>query len=382
MELYSWKKALMLRGCPPADALFGLSACGHAQACPPDERLREHLDTCPMCRENLNMTQQEREGWKTLGEFFKPKHSWDLVPSQSPLASKAPGQVWRIHRRLAGWGPKYRYYNSPRVLILESLGQGLVRVSQIAPGDDFLTPEDVQVPGLGFAQPWNVYSFSEKDLEETAILESSSMEDVARKTLERSQEPFADVDETSYLYLFRTLEIDAGSFFAGQSLAGLLARKDRITVLFAMSSEDIRHALERKGQSITLDSSENPLLQLARYAPAETLWGLAAAGGQTQSVNYALLDAMGMEIRQATVKFTSIKHEDGVLLLAGKINADFARTREVHAWWQVEGRLIRPVSEDISENGFYFTLRFEDVSDRDFRVGRLLALFSGDEETA
>lgn len=366
MDNLAWKKALILRGCPPADILFG----------PEGELLGAHLDICPTCRDSLAMEPDERAQWAALAEV--------LLPGQlPPPVRKTPGQIWRIRRDLAGWGPKYRYCNPPLILVLEIQDDELARVAQIYPADDFLTEEDVSLPGLGFAQPWNTYSLAVNDLESFRGEVPNALTETVPKVMMRSQGGVAELDEASPLFWFRTLELDLGAHYAGQSLAAVLPDADHDAPLDAtlvplgeMSVDALCRALERKGQAIPL-RGDNPLLELARYNQDDTAWGLAASGERTQAVNYALLDDVGLEIRQASVVFSKVAHHDGMLILAGEIQAEGARTQAIFAWWDAQGRMVWPMASDISDDGRYFNLRFTEVTDREFRVGRLVVLFSG-----
>ncbi len=360
MDIHAWKTALILRGCPPADILYG----------PVDEPLRAHLDVCPACRKHLDMNVKEREAWAAMGRALLP----EPLP---PPARKTPGQVWRVRRGLAGWGPKYRYCHPPLVLILDLPGDGLAQVAQIYPGDDFLTDDDIPLPGLGFAQPWNIYSLALTDLE---TFQGESREGVPR-LLGRSRASFADLDEASPLFWFRTMELDLGAHFAGQSLAATvegLKPEASLLPLSTMPLDALRHALQAKGQKISL-GGDQPLLTLARYNREETTWGLAASGEHIRAVNFALLDDVGLEIRQASITFSTVHFADGILVLGGRINADFASTREVFAWWDAQERLVHAETADISADGLYFNLRFAGLSEREFHVGRLVALLSGRE---
>lgn len=357
MDNHAWKKALILRGCPPADILFG----------PEDEFLLAHLDVCPMCRDNLAMEADERAAWAAMARALLPEQ----LP---PPAQKTPGQVWRIRRGLAGWGQKYRYCNPPLVLLLDVL-EDIARVAQIYPGDDFLTDDDVALPGLGFAQPWNTFCLALADLEDYR----GQASEAAGAVLERGS--FADVDENAPLFLFRSMELELGAFFAGQSLSRVLECAEQgisSLPLGAMPVDALCQALQRKGQNIPLEN-DNPLLQLARYNREDSIWGLAASAERTQTVNYALLDPVGLEIRQASITFSAIHYADGVLVLGGRIRVDFARTVEIFAWWDARERLIHAESADISVDGLHFNLRFAGVSEREYHVGSLVALISGQE---
>ena len=368
MDNFAWKKALIVRGCPPADILFG----------PGDESLRAHLDVCPACRDSLAMEADERAQWAGLADVLTTE------PPSAPQSvdtdhAPAPGQIWRIRRALAGWGPKYRYHNPPLVLILDLLDNDLARVAQIYPGDDFLTEDDVCLPDLGFAQPWNTYSLALSDLESFQGDPPKALTEAVPKVLMRSRGAFADLDEASPLFWFRTMELDLGAHFAGQSLASVLegaVPDSRLVPLSSMPFTALCRALERKGQNVRLES-DNPLLDLARYNQEDAAWGLAASGEGTQTVNHALLDDVGLEIRQATIVFSTVVYQDGVLTLAGEVRVESARTEAVFAWWDAQGRMVWPIASDISDDGRYFNLRFAGVEDREFRVGRLVVLISG-----
>lgn len=238
---------------------------------------------------------------------------------------------------------------------------------------------DIPLSGLRFAQPWNVYSLALSDLEAFQGQVSEVGPKAASDVLERSRGPFADLDEAAPLFWFRSMELDLGAHFAGQSLAASVegVKRDAALVpLGVMPFDVLCGALERKGQKVRL-KSDNPLLDLARYNREDATWGLAASGERTQAVNYALLDDVGLEIRQASIVFTSLSHQENMLTLGGEIHADFARTEEIHAWWDAQGRMLWPVASDISDDGRYFNLRFAGVEDGEFRVGRLVVLFSG-----
>jgi hypothetical protein len=354
MDIHAWKKALILRGCPPDHILFG----------PMSPALQAHLDVCPPCREMLDITPDERDGWQLMANIVTPKS----LPV--PLRLE-PGQVWRVHPRLSGWGPKYRYSNPPLVLILKRIDAAALLVAQVAPGDDFRTQEDVVLPGLGFAQPWNFYTLAAKDLHAFR----GDVGECAAQVLGRSQQSFSHLDEDSFLAMYRNLEIEVGSFCSRQSISSLLDQG-----LTGMTAPEIAVALKRKGLVIEFSQDQDPCLELARYAPEGTTWGLAAADDNRQPVNYVVLDDVGLEIRQASIVITSRQHEADTLLLHGEIFADFARTREVHAWWDAEGRLIMADEGDIADNGRFFMLRFKGVCERDVIVGRLVVLMSGYNE--
>jgi len=381
MDNHAWKKALILRGCPPSDVLFG----------PTDEPLRAHLDICPACREHLAMDAEEREGWAAMGRVLLAKPPLPLPPP----VGKAPGQVWRIRADLTGWDQKYRYCNPPLVLVLDiendadaanaanAANANTALVAQVYPGDDFLSEENVPLSGQGFAEPWNTYCLALDDLE-TYYGEATS---AVAAVLDMGRGTFAELDETSPLFWFRTLELELGAFFAGQSLSRLLEVSERTgqdlkpLLLSAMSRQELDRALERKGLKIPLEG-DDPLLRLARYTREDTHWGLAAMGEHTQSVNHALLDdadAMGLEIRQASITLSSVHYADGVLVLGGRINVDFARTKEVFAWWDAQDRMIRAAASDILDDSRYFNLRFAEVAEREFHIGRLVVLLSGRE---
>ena len=364
MDNFAWKKALIVRGCPPADILFG----------PGDESLRAHLDVCPACRDSLAMEADERAQWAALADVLTTE-PLSAPQSMDTDYAPAPGQIWRIRRALAGWGPKYRYHNPPLVLILDLLDNDLARVAQIYPGDDFLTDDDISLPGLGFAQPWNVYSLAVNDLETFR----GQAPDSVPEARARSRGTFADLDEAAPLFWLRTMELDLGAHFAGQSLVGVLETPERDTMpvpLSAMPFDALCRALERKGQKVRLESG-NPLLGLARYNQEDVAWGLAASGERAQTVNYALLDDVGLEIRQASIVFSTISFLEGMLTVAGEIRMESVRTEEIFAWWDAQGRMVWPIASDISDDGRYFNLRFAGVEDREFHVGRLVVLFSG-----
>lgn len=140
------------RTCPEDAILFSEN---------PDSELNAHLKSCLACRDRKKNhpagTPDMQEAFRVLKSRFSPPSPGEPVP----------GQIWKLMRRIAGWGPNNRYFNPPLVLVLQKESQsGEFRVSQVYSDDLLMGPDDVWLGnGLGFAQPWNIYAVNRRDLE-------------------------------------------------------------------------------------------------------------------------------------------------------------------------------------------------------------------------
>ncbi len=193
----AWQQAWRLRCCPPEQLL----------TTPPDVRLQEHLALCPWCRASMDLPP---------------------CPLPVPLAANAPspiaplpGQVYAIHSRLAGWGPKGRYYNPPLVLILSLPDERSVFVSQIYGDEDLAGHDDVPLGNAlrGFAQPWNCYTLMRDDL---GMRLGEVDAGITETVLQRADWVESPVQPGSLLWFFRQMEVETGFFFAQLATERLL----------------------------------------------------------------------------------------------------------------------------------------------------------------
>lgn len=364
-----WQYALNIRACPPDPVLFGAK----------NNHLERHIRSCYMCRQNLQLELQETWTWPDLG---------------TASADKAPatGQIRRVSTRLAGWGPKNRYYNPPLLLILDVIDDQAVQVAQMFPDEAFFTNDDIAMEGFGFAQPWNTYTMAADDLE--GVLQrvsSASVEQVLSKS-----EDFFEIDENSYLFLFRQLETEIGSFFSQLSLAGLLeVREDE--EIFA-EAQNLVHLLRDSSVELDLDQTQDPLLTLAltdfsnlpeaqiiRAGTPEPIpvsikgasQKMAAADTETIPANLIVFDITGVEIQPELITILAQNRENGQVYISGKIGPESAPPREIYAWWKTGEKAVAAERLEFSSDKTYFDIEFSGISREDYLQGQPLLLIVG-----
>jgi len=193
----AWQQAWRLRSCPP----------DHLMGNPQDDHLRGHLELCPWCRDAMELP---------------------VIPNPVPVALDSskippvPGQLYTLSPKLAGWGPKSRYYNAPVVIVISCTDEHSVFVCQTYGDPEFAGPDDVPLRGAfsGFAQPWNCYTMLQSNLE-------TSLGDVDPQVVEmvrqRIDQKIFSPQPGSLLWFFRQMEVETGYFFSSMAVSHLMA---------------------------------------------------------------------------------------------------------------------------------------------------------------
>lgn len=201
----AWLQAWQTRSCPPGEILFGEKTV----------ELTDHLELCPACRDLLATTEDQdlqlnRRFGSMLKSMFEPKE-----------AEPASGQVWSLNKNLEGWGPKFRYFSSPLVLVLEKIDDAAIRVAQIHEIALFREQDDVRLGDnfAGYAEKWNTYTLRKSDL---ARCWGRVADEVVRQVLGPLKKNRNQPETASLLVLFRRLEIETGFFFSSRAVGSLM----------------------------------------------------------------------------------------------------------------------------------------------------------------
>ncbi len=320
--LRAWLQAWNMRCCPPDAVLAGRGG----------PELEEHLRICPLCR-------------RTREDVLPPV---DLGLQAEDLAGqKEPGtgELWSLAGRLAGWGPKRRYYSPPVVLVTGVEHDPAVSVVQTF-GDTVLAgPGDILLDNriTGFAEPWNRYTVRRGDLE---LFLGSVTDDCLRRVIVQRDRPFARPEEGSLLWFFRQMEVETGWYFARQAVAGLLGREEAGESGppgLEMRLEDLR------GLPLILPDRipDDLWTLLARTLPADDLLSPAAAGGETSDVQILEFIVSGGRIRDvraipATV--TLQVEEENILRVSGHCDPEQAVPGQWIFRWQSDLWSVAPLA--------------------------------------
>jgi hypothetical protein len=361
----AWQRAWQLRGCPPDSRLLTAE---------PDDRLAEHLNRCPFCREHREAGPATAAALRNIAARLAGLKCTCQAHGHRP--SPAPGQIWSIRQDLAGWGPKGRYYNPPRVLVVacpESLA-GALRVAQLFDEPRLAGAGDVPLAEEWLAESWNTYTLAEEDLH--ACLGSVSEEEL--DSVRRSeQEPFPTVADASHLAAFRRLELEVGAFFSMAAVARLVARQE--AGLFAMLSAK-NDLLQTIGKRLVArhpklewpDGEFNHLesVALARL-PAYELPLAAATDARHVPVNLLhVRTEVFLEPRTAEITVWDVRR-DG-LVVGGRIVGDLPAGTELYARWQrPDGSLVAPSETMMDPAEGFFRLRFTAFAESEMPAGQL-----------
>lgn len=364
-----WQVAVNLRVCPPDSVLFGGQ----------DEILQRHIKTCYMCRENISTE-------------FKETWTWpDLSLKRQEDTRLNPGQIWKLSSELAGWGPKDRYYNPPEVLVLEILEDRAVKVAQVYPGDEFMTDDDIHIIDYGMAEPWNIYTLNQTDLE---FFQGIASMDIVLQVLQKSEKYF-EADEDSFLFLFRSMEIEVGSFFSQQSLGRLLDEMEGREI--SVDGQEILDMLEQSGLPLELTQEQDPFFQLAKtdFSDLQKVYpfdagksepvarvrissqpqAMAAADKANLRVNIFVLDEAGLEIRTGLVSVLNRSRCGNCLYISGKTGQDFPGFLECLAWWETPEKNVPASRIEFLDDSPLFEIRFDDISSDEHLRGKLVIIF-------
>lgn len=355
----AWQNALSLRACPPDRILFGEMT----------PLLAKHVRGCHLCQENLEYQEITVLTWPEI----------ELLPGRTDTFE--PGQVRLISNKLAGWGPKNRYFNPPLVLILKCLDAHACLVAQMYPGNDFMSPLDVSIDDLGYVEPWNTYTMGCQDLEEPMGVHP----EVVPLVMERSREDFNNLPAGYFHDFFYTLEIELGSFFSQLSLAQIMSRHYSGIL---NNPEQFRSALKSSGYRLPSVEPPDLLLEIAKttpdlfnagkaismvtfrdgaeMAPSEpprSVLRMAASGRKNLRANVVLQH--GSELSIDTVLFTVTACEpepENRLFVAGEFASCVYAFQEIMAWWETDNRFIPSVKQEFSPDNRFFQLLFEGIT--------------------
>lgn len=194
MQQIAFQLASQQRTCPGDDLLFDKSPCPELEA---------HLSVCPACQERKNAL---TTSFSVNQDTFKVLRSTFSLPN---FGEPAPGQIWKMKRRVAGWGPGKRYFNPPLLLVLDKESfHGEYKVAQTYSDDLLMSSDDVWLgEGIGFAQPWNIYTVNGRDLElPLAMVENEIFVSCSTQNLSHPR----DIPSDSIIWYFRQMEKEVG----------------------------------------------------------------------------------------------------------------------------------------------------------------------------
>lgn len=231
----AWQTAFELRTCPDANILY-------AQC--PDENLQSHLKKCHLCREKLEMSQEQRAAWRELHRHFSDSTLKLATPSQ-----KTPGQVWALKPELAGWGKDGYFYKPPMVLLIEAIeGSRGFKAVQLYFDKHLMGDGDVWLgDSFGFAQGWNSYTIHEETLGGCC---GAVAEELLSHVRDTATMHFSPVEEDSILYFFRKMEVHVGAHVAMPSVAVLIEEIAEEIVTVKELVQGIKLELVRSGERL------------------------------------------------------------------------------------------------------------------------------------
>ncbi len=321
----AWSLAWRMRCCPPDAALTGELIV----------EFQRHLEICPFCR---------LERAAPLPEI-RIDFSADLAAGKRlPRA----GELWSVTNNLEGWGPKYRYYTSPVVLVTAIVERHAVNVVQTFGDCSLAGPDDVFLDNdiIGFAEPWNRYTLNIKDLD-------TFLGAVSAGFLTRLQETSANESTApapgSLLWFFRQMEVETGWFFAGQSIAGLLDAEKPFFVSSLLSADTETLVADLKNLSVTIpdDRGSNlPEQILAGTMPSDDLLPLAAADIEPRTITILLFTVEQGRVRRvkAVSGHVTLQYEqDSLLRVSGLCEACPCRDCEWMFRFKSNGALVEPL---------------------------------------
>lgn len=266
----AWQQAWRMRCCPPDTVLAG-ELTGE---------LEQHLEICPACR---------RARADSLPEILLN------FPSESSAHQRVPhvGELWSITKKTAGWGPKYRYYSPPVVLITAMVGDKAVNVIQIFGDTALAGPDDILLDNniIGFIEVWNRYTLKTGVLENCLGKVSPDLVHSIEKT---HGEHHPAPSPGSLLWFFRQLEVETGWFFAEQSIADLLESDEAVSplTLCYKNAESLLEDLRDLPVTIPytcLNDLPEDILTYARAA--DDLLPMAAAEDEPEKIQILLFTA-------------------------------------------------------------------------------------------
>ena len=350
----AWQTAFELRTCPDGATLF---------AEPPNEQLQRHLQMCHVCREKREIPVEQRDAWEELLRRFG-------AAAQKPATSilPVPGQVWSLHRSLAGWGKDGYFYQPPRILLLEKIeaAKGF-RAVQLS-GDRYLMAEgDVWLDDrFGFAEGWNCYSVHEKALNGCwgAIADG-----LLGQALQIAGQKHTPVAEDSILYFFRRLEISVGARVALPSVAVLVEEWERTAPTLKVNSmlEELIGSFSdvyKKLRNIELPPVADSVFDLLYGARPPYITSSLSMASSVCNLPVNIINKQpDGEIRIKTIcaSITDDDWQDGTYFISGKLDEGLTARLHLLASLVYQGQTIAECINQVGENSFYFDIVFRNV---------------------
>ncbi len=348
----AWQQAWRLRCCPP----------DHMLVKPADDRLRDHLALCPWCREALDLPEC-------------PIPELDVLEPQPPPLL-LPGQLYTLHPKLAGWGPKARYYNPPIVLILSCPDAQSVFVSQTYGDFDLAGPDDVLLDTgfQGFAQPWNCYTLLQDDVCLYLGRVDVSIVETIQQRLE--QEHFSP-KPGSLLWFFRQMEVETGYFFSSRAVSQLMEHHEHdLAVLFAgTDSQAILRDLQRLPLRFgaIIPSTRSPLELLCWAEPDPQRLPLAAADDETTlALSFTAEQGCLTGVELLPLTLSSRDYANGLLTVTGSVASLPSGKLTWLLRWQAGSELIEPLPENSGHDGDFFWATFSLTPQQTLPPARLI----------
>jgi len=336
----AWKTERRMRCCPPDNILYGENT----------KELREHLEHCFYCREEL----QQKEQYAKMPVF-------SVEPDKQGRKSPQPGQLWSLKQDLGGWGPKNRYYAPPLVVVVE-IESNSVTVLQSCGEMIFAGDDDIpfQHEIKGFMQPWNQYSLCRDDLD-------TCYGTVADRSIQNilNPETTQTIEIGSLLWFFRQMEVETGYFFSSRAVTQLLAEHESEKGLYDIANinpQVMYRQLCDLGlvfqESIPSDCSVQDILFHARAADDALL---LAAADKTTNTDFALCFTMHGEkpenVQITGIHFTHWNPENGFLNVIGQLEKEMPGDAQIYVRLEVGGNSFNPVPGEFGiENDLIWAL--------------------------
>jgi len=328
---------------------------------PPDDLLRGHLELCPWCRETLE-----------LPMIPSPEPATPDSPKMPPI----PGRLYTLSPKLAGWGPKSRYYNPPVVLILSCPDEHSVFVCQTYSDLGFAGPDDILLGDVftGFAQPWNCYTLMQNNLE-------TSLGDIDLQIVEmvrqRIDQDMFSPQPGSLFWFFRQMEVETGYYFSSMAVAFLMAKYESNLISLLIETDSSKIVQDLQHLPIRLATNE-----LAEISPIDVLfWAepdpqqlpLAAADTETTPALVFLLKNGKIEAAEALpISISFCEYANGRMVMTGSAAFTSPGGRNWLFRWQTADSLIEPLPEHSGYDGTLFWVTFSLTPDQAAPPGRLI----------
>lgn len=362
----AWQIALQARGCPPDPILYGETG----------GELSAHLAQCPFCWE------MRSSGTGSLDETGLAREIARHAPAH-PLRAPRPGAVCTISRRLAGWGPKGRYYNPPLVLLLELLPDvpGGARVVPLYDDPRLAGPGDIFLESGLFAESWNAFAVAVDDLE---CCRGSVEEERLQEVLSAVGADWGDPPAGTPLEAFRRLEVELAAFLALQALSGLMDHREfgpieELEALFP-DGASLKAALADDYPNVAWPEAPMDAPALLAHARFREAGAAMAAAGDVHMVgaNLVVIRGGNLALQHTLCEIRHFSASEEGLVLGGRVLSPLVERVELFAQWVREGTPPRDCDRSsIDAAGGFFRIMFRNMTEDRFKSGRLVLLVAG-----